>query len=66
MPFPDEWIELLACPKCRGELERQVEPEGFGCAACGLFYPVEEGVPNFLIDEAVPWIGPGEKRSSGR
>ena len=63
MPIPDELVEILACPKCHGGLRREADPEGFGCEACGLFYAVEDGIPNFLIDEAVPW-GAADRRAA--
>ncbi len=66
MAISDDLMAILACPRCHGGLERRVEPDGFGCAACDLFYAVEDGIPNFLIDEAVPWrrvvAVPGEVR----
>lgn len=55
MPISQELIEILACPKCKGKLEKIDTPEGFGCPACNLLYKVEDGIPNFLIDEASPW-----------
>lgn len=48
-------IDLLACPKCHGALRQNEEPEGFVCEACQLFYAVEDGLPNMLIDDAKPW-----------
>jgi uncharacterized protein len=48
-------IELLACPKCHGTLERNAEPEGFACTACKLFYAAPDGLPNMLIEDAQPW-----------
>lgn len=57
-------IDLLACPKCHGALERNAEPEGFACKACGLFFATEDGLPNMLIDDAKPWpLGRDEKAS---
>jgi len=55
MPLSPEIIDILACPKCKGKLEQVSAPEGFACAACNLFYKVEDGIPNFLIEEAAPW-----------
>jgi hypothetical protein len=55
MPLSPEVIEMLACPKCKGPLEQTTEPEGFGCKACNLLYKTEDDIPNFLIEEAVPW-----------
>lgn len=55
MTIDPKLLEILACPKCKGELTyRETGPEGFACAACELFFRVEDGIPNFLIDEADP------------
>ena len=62
MAIPDELAAILACPKCRGPLGRPAEPEGFACAACGLFFAVEDGIPDFRIGEAIPWSGEGRRR----
>ena len=46
-------LEILACPKCKGELEYRTEPdEELCCHACRLVYEVREGIPIMLIDEA--------------
>ena len=51
----EEFLELLACPKCHSELRVVPQPEGFACEACELLYPLEDGLPNMLISEARPW-----------
>jgi uncharacterized protein YbaR (Trm112 family) len=48
--IPDELMEILVCPACKGEL-REEEPE-LVCTVCGLRYPVRDGIPIMLIDEA--------------
>jgi len=50
-----ELLAILACPKCRGLLEpvKQGNLEGLSCPACSLVYPIEEGIPVLLIEEAV-------------
>jgi uncharacterized protein YbaR (Trm112 family) len=54
MPLPPELLEILVCPKCKGDLEyRQVEAE-LVCHACRLVYPIEDDIPIMLIDEAKP------------
>jgi uncharacterized protein len=55
VPQPPALIDLLACPKCHGKLLRIERPEGFACDACKLFYAVEDGLPNMLIDDAKSW-----------
>ena len=48
-------FSLLACPKCHGTLTRLETPEGFACSGCKLFFAVDDGLPNMLIDDAKPW-----------
>ncbi|GAB2685517.1 Trm112 family protein [Thalassiella azotivora] len=55
----EPWLrEILRCPACRGELADADGPRGpeLVCReqACGLAYPVEDGVPVLLVDEARP------------
>lgn len=47
-----ELLEILACPKCKGDLELDEKNEGLICYACKLFYPIRDGIPIMLIDEA--------------
>ena len=54
MPVDKELLEILACPSCRGDVELQ---EGGGaewivCLECGLRYPVRDGIPVMLVEEA--------------
>jgi len=57
MTISKELLEILACPKCKGVL-RLVEQspvsgeQGLVCDRCRLLYPVREGIPVMLIDEA--------------
>ena len=47
-------LEILVCPRCKGELEHRREPEELICHACRLRYEVRDGIPIMLIDEARP------------
>lgn len=58
MPVADHLLEILCCPKSRGELiyfaAGVVEPEEFlFCPTSKLRYRIEDGIPVMLIDEAV-------------
>ena len=44
--------EVLACPKCRGELEYRPDEQNLLCHACRLRYNIRDGIPVMLIDEA--------------
>ena len=55
MSLPPELLEILVCPKCKGDLEYRQDPdEVLVCHACRLIYAVEDGIPVLLIDEARP------------
>lgn len=55
MTLAPELLNILVCPKCKGDLSYHETPhEALVCAACELVYPVEDGIPVMLIDEAQP------------
>ena len=47
-----ELLEILACPKCKGDLEYKPEEEILICHTCRLKYRIEDDIPIMLIDEA--------------
>lgn len=49
-----ELLEILACPKCKGDIELDRNRKGLVCNKCRLLYKIEDGIPIMLIDEAVP------------
>jgi uncharacterized protein YbaR (Trm112 family) len=53
MTVPKDLMKILACPKCKGDVE---EKEMFiVCKKCNLAYPVlDEDVPDMLIEDAWP------------
>lgn len=49
----DRLLAILACPKCKGELEYITAPsEELLCRSCALAYPVRDDIPVMLIEEA--------------
>ena len=54
MSLAPELLEILVCPKCKGELEHRLGPEVLVCRSCKLIYRVEDDIPIMLIDEAEP------------
>lgn len=59
-----ETIEILCCPVCRGDLgliatETVETEEGstdvvtgiLRCSACGIDFPIADGIPNLLVPE---------------
>ncbi|HUT74461.1 MAG TPA: Trm112 family protein [Armatimonadota bacterium] len=47
-----ELLEILACPECKASVEQ--EPERLVCTACGRRYPIRDGIPIMLVEEAEP------------
>ncbi|WP_095980713.1 Trm112 family protein [Melittangium boletus] len=64
MRLPEWVLKTLACPECNGpltepgSLEERPAGEELRCRGCGLAYPVRDGVPQLLSEEA--------RRPSGR
>jgi len=54
MSLPPELLEILVCPKCKGDLEYRQDESELICHACRLIYPIEDDIPIMLIDEAKP------------
>lgn len=48
----NELLEILACPKCKGDLEYKPEENQLICPSCRLIYRIEDDIPIMLIDEA--------------
>ena len=47
-----ELLEILVCPKCKGELEYRIKESELVCHKCKLAYPVKDDIPVMLVDEA--------------
>ncbi len=47
-----ELLDILACPKCKGDLVYDPENDRLICNTCRLRYPIREDIPIMLIDEA--------------
>lgn len=54
MAIDKELLEILVCPKCKGDIQLKDDGSGLVCDACKLVYPVKDDIPVMLIDEALP------------
>ena len=54
MTLAPELLDILVCPQCKGDLEYRPDEAVLICHSCRLAYPVEDGIPIMLIDEAKP------------
>ena len=46
----NELLEILACPACKGDV--RLENGKIVCVQCGRKYPIRDGIPIMLVDEA--------------
>jgi hypothetical protein len=54
MALSEELLEILVCPKCKGEIHLNDKKNGLVCEVCRLVYEIKEDIPIMLIDEAKP------------
>jgi hypothetical protein len=54
MAISKELLEILACPKCKGDIRLNEKADGLICDRCRLLYPIKDDIPVMLIDEAIP------------
>ena len=54
MSLSPQLLAILVCPKCIGTLEYRESEPSLVCHQCRLRYPVRDGIPIMLLDEATP------------
>ena len=52
LPISPELLAILACPSCKSEVVLTPDQNGLEGTACHLIYPIRDGIPVMLIDEA--------------
>jgi len=57
MAINKELLDILACPKCKGDIVLTKKGDGLICKSCKLIYPIKDDIPVMLIDEALPYKG---------
>ncbi len=45
-----ELLDILACPVCKTPI--RLDQERIVCTKCGRRYPIREGIPVMLVEEA--------------
>lgn len=50
----EELLAILVCPDCHGDVEHKDRRNVIVCTECGLQYPVRDGIPVMLVEEAKP------------
>jgi len=54
MAIDPHLLELLVCPKCKGDIRPTPQQDGLICDACRLIYEIRDDIPIMLIEEAKP------------
>ncbi len=54
MVISNDLLEILACPKCKGEIYLNDSQDGLVCDNCRLLYEIRDDIPIMLIEEAKP------------
>jgi len=54
MAIKQELLDILACPKCKGDIRLNESGNGLICDSCKLMYHIKDDIPIMLIDEAEP------------
>ena len=62
MTLDAELLEILVCPNDRGDVDYLEHEQVIVCRTCGYRYPVRDGIPVMLIDEAEK---PGSAKGTG-
>lgn len=52
MTLDKELLEILACPQCKEGMTVSGSGDGLVCGGCGLKYPIKDGIPVLLLEEA--------------
>ncbi len=52
----EKLLRFLACPACKGDVAPSAGEDFLLCRDCKLKYPVIEGIPVMLVDEAHPLV----------
>ena len=53
MAVDKELLDILACPKCKGDIYLNEKGDGLICNSCKLMYQIKDDIPVMLIDEAI-------------
>ena len=54
MALSKDLLDIIACPKCKGEIHLNETEDGLICDKCKLLYEIKDDIPVMLIDEAKP------------
>ena len=57
MAISKDLLDILACPKCKGDVHLNESEDGLVCDSCKLLYQIKDDIPIMLVDEATKLEG---------
>lgn len=54
MAIKQKLLEILACPKCKGDIREDDSGNWLICDHCRLKYEIREDIPIMIIEDALP------------
>lgn len=54
MAISQELLDLLVCPVCKTPVKLTADEQGLRCPTCRIVYPIRDGFPVMIRDEAKP------------
>ena len=54
LAISQELLDLLVCPTCKTPVKVTADEHGLACPKCRVIYPVRDGIPVMIKDEAKP------------
>ena len=52
MAISQELLDLLVCPACKTPVKLTADEKGLRCATCRIVYPIRDGFPVLVVEEA--------------
>lgn len=60
----EEFVKILACPRCDDRPPLRQEEGRLICDKCRHAYPVVDGIPHLVVEEATPLDQPTPENKS--
>ena len=52
MAVSKELLDILVCPLCKTPVRLTTDEQGLKCSQCRRVYPIRDGIPTMIVDEA--------------
>jgi uncharacterized protein YbaR (Trm112 family) len=52
-----ELLAMLVCPVCKTPVQLTADKHGLRCSSCCVIYPIRDGFPVMIKEEALPEAG---------